>query len=115
MNDNKIWENEEMFWLGDANYYEQHLSEHAWMVFAPPVGILERNQIISSLTQGPRWQSVIFSDKKLKSIKNGVMMLSYLATAERKDLDTPYKALCSSAYSMEGNNWLMFFHQQTPV
>lgn len=115
MIENKYWKIEEMFWLGDVNYYKQHLSDHSWMVFALPVGILEHNQIINSLTQGPRWQSVIFSERKFQPIKNDVIMLSYIAAAERDDLDTAYRALCSSAYCLEDNNWRMIFHQQTPI
>ncbi len=115
MDENNFWEIEEMFWLGDVKYYEQHLSDNSWMVFALPVGILDRNQIITNLSQGPRWESVILSQRKFQIIENNVLMLSYHATAERKDLDGPYKAFCSSGYRIDDKNWWLFFHQQTPV
>jgi len=107
-----LWNAEESFWIDGPEFYEKRMMADACMVFPSPVGILEGQEILDGLRQGPRWQSVDFREKS--QVRSGdTTVLAYKATAERKD-SQPYIALCSSTYIRNGGTWKLLSHQQTP-
>ena len=108
-----LWEMEKSFWLDGVDFYRQHLSGDAIMVFAEPVGILQGTEIISNLEGAPRWQAVQFADQR--ELQAGeATVLAYRATGLRPDAGR-YEALCSSTYVRCDGTWMLVAHQQIPL
>jgi len=108
-----LWEMEKSFWLDGVDFYRQHLSGDAIMVFAEPVGILQGTEIISNLEGAPRWQAVQFADQR--ELQAGeATVLAYRATGLRPDAGR-YEALCSSTYVRCDRTWMLVAHQQIPL
>ena len=108
----KLWDMEKSFWLDGPDFYERSLAADARMVFPTPVGILAGEQIIESLTQAPRWDSVVFHDRTQACIES-TSVLAYKATGQRSGQE-PYVALCASTYVKVDGRWVLIAHQQTP-
>jgi hypothetical protein len=85
------------------------------MVFAEPVGVLEREDTISSIAAGPRWAEVQLREARLLRLAEDAVLLSYRATARRPDAAAAYDALASSAYVRRSGEWQLDFHQQSPA
>lgn len=108
----RLWEMEKSFWLDGPDFYESSMAPDARMVFPYPVGILEGEQIVEGLKQGPRWQSVEFENQTGTSLGE-TTALAYRATGQRDGEET-YIALCSSTYVKSDGKWFLLTHQQTP-
>jgi hypothetical protein len=106
---------EERFWKGDADYYRQHLAEDALLVFAEPVGVLDKDASVQTMSQSPRWKEVTLEAVRILELSASAVLLSYRATAVREGAETPYVTLASSVYVERGGAWLLVFHQQTPA
>lgn len=115
MKEQDLWRLEKQFWTGDADFYEQHLSSDALMVFPEPVGILGRQATLDSIRSGGRWKSVMFDDKHLITPAPGTTILAYSVKADRGNSDTAYSAQCSSTYISLHGDWQLALHQQTPA
>ncbi len=112
--DENLWELEKRFWTEGADFYEGRLAADAVMVFPFPAGILRGDAIIDGLAGEPRWQTVEMSDQHIR--REGVTAsLAYLAKAWRDNDDPPYEALCASTYLLDGDDWRLMVHQQTPA
>jgi catechol 2,3-dioxygenase-like lactoylglutathione lyase family enzyme len=107
-----LWEVERRLWLQGADAYRKYLDEEALMVFAG-VGVLRREQILTTIQQAPRWQEVTMRDQTLASFGDAVVVLAYAAEARRTE-GTSYRALCSSTYRKHGDAYTLVQHQQTP-
>jgi hypothetical protein len=107
-----LWKIERRLWLEGAEAYEEVMATLCIMVFGPS-GIMQRDDILESLRNAPRWSDVELSERS-ESFRDEVAILAYRAVGERED-DAPYKALCTSTYVREGNEWRLAQHQQTPV
>lgn len=105
---------ERRFWMEGAAFYEEHLIEGAQLVFAPPVGILDRRAAIAALAGAPRWVTVRFDGVQVVRIAADACALIYRASARRDGDDAPYEALASSVYVRRGGGWRLALHQQTP-
>jgi hypothetical protein len=106
---------EEQFWRGDAAYYQRHLAERALMVFADPIGVLDRNQVVASIEDSARWRAVRFDDVRFLRPADGVAILTYRANAMREGDETAYSALASSTWVDTASGWKLALHQQTPA
>lgn len=106
---------EESFWYGDAEFYAEHLAAEAILVFADPVGVLDREQTLASIASAPRWQEVRLEDVRFASLAPQAVLLSYRAIARRDADEGEYHARASSAYIHRGGEWLLAFHQQSPA
>ncbi|QOF81088.1 nuclear transport factor 2 family protein [Variovorax sp. 38R] len=113
MDDDNLWRIEEQFWSAGADFYEQHLSEHALMVFPAPAGVLDRAATLDSIQSGSRWVHANFEKRQLLRPTDHVAMLVYSVAASRHE-GVAYRALCSSTYVKEGDAWLLALHHQTP-
>lgn len=113
MDFSRLWEMEESFWLDGSKFYENSMASVARMVFPSPVGILEGDQIVEGLREGPRWNSVDFENVSEAHLGDAAV-LAYQATGKRNG-DDPYSALCSSVYVRRNGNWVLLAHQQTPT
>ena len=116
MNQEKdLWQLEEQFWLGDAEFYKHMLAEGALMVLPQPVGILDRAATINSISAGARWQTVTFSQQRCVFQGSGIAVLVYCAQADRGEADSEYAAQCSSTYVGVKYGWQLVLHHQTPL
>jgi hypothetical protein len=106
----EFWEMERRLWLEGVLAYENLMAARCIMVFAP-MGIMQRDSIVKSLRDAPRWSSVIFADQA-EILGEHVAMLAYRAEASREHTE-PYNALCTSTYIREGREWHLTQHQQT--
>lgn len=106
---------EESFWYGDAEFYADHLAAEAILVFADPVGVLDREQTLQSIAAAPRWQEVALEEVRFASLGPEAVLLSYRAIARRDADAAAYRSRASSAYIHRGGEWLLAFHQQSPA
>lgn len=105
---------EQRFWTSDVDMYRQRVTDDALMVFAEPVGILTKAQILTSIAGAARWADVRFENVQVRPVANDVVLLVYKATARRENDDDWYEALASSVYMKRTGEWMLAFHQQTP-
>ncbi|HRX04121.1 MAG TPA: nuclear transport factor 2 family protein [Anaerolineae bacterium] len=105
---------ERHFWKGDTEFYHQNLADDSLMVFAMPIGVLTKDEVIRSIALGPRWNEVHFSDVHLLRLSDRIVTLIYRARAARLGDETAYEASASSIYVNAGGAWRLAFHQQTP-
>lgn len=110
-----LWDLEERFWLGDALFYAQHLAADARMVFAQPVGMMGRAQILASIEPNKRWRRIEFANQHLLDPVEGTAVLVYAAAADRGGAGSAYRAQCSSVYVRSGGRWQLVAHHQTPA
>ncbi|MGA6925598.1 MAG: nuclear transport factor 2 family protein [Desulfosarcina sp.] len=115
MKEQDLWQIEEQFWTGGADFYERHLTKDALMVFHEPVGVLDRKTTLESIQSGGRWKHVSFKDKRLIAPVKSTAILVYSVNADRGGSDTAYSAQCSSTYVYSSGDWLLALHQQTPT
>ncbi len=111
----ELWQFEEQFWLGGAEFYERMLAPEALMVLPFPAGILDRLNTITSIQAGTRWQHVAFHSKRLIRPNPDTAVLVYAVAAGREAPSTPYHAQCSSTYVCAGGQWQLVLHHQTPA
>ena len=102
---------ERRLWLDGPSAFETVMAPDCVMVFPEPVGILDRSDVLASLDRFARWDSVELDSPEWRQPAPNVALLSYQARAKRGE--SPYNALCSSAYILEGRAWLIVLHQHT--
>ncbi len=107
-----IWRRETGFWLDGRDHYERYLAPGARMVFPQPAGILEVDQIRAGLEGAPRWSAVDFA-AQAQSRLHDTVVTAYQATGHRPE-HAPCKASCSSTHVLDGGDWKLLLHQQTP-
>jgi hypothetical protein len=83
------------------------------MVFGP-MGIMQRDEVIESMREAPRWTDVEFNDRSEVRYEPVTVVLAYRARATR-DKGGTYEAICTSTYISQGRHWRVAQHQQTPV
>lgn len=110
-----IWQLEQGFWKGAADFYERHLAPEVCMVFPDPAGIMRREDIVDSIRSGARWRNVTFTEQQRLEPTADTKVLVYAVTADRGGPSTAYSALCSSTYIKRNGDWQLVTHQQTPI
>lgn len=109
----EVLEMEKGFWRGGPDFYEAHTTEGCVMVFAEPVGPLDKAQVIEAISEGPRWAEIKIVEPELTPLRDDVLLLVYLAEARTED-GMSYETMASSLYLREGDGWKLAFHQQSP-
>jgi len=109
----QLWADEDAFWKADDAFYKDRLDPACLMVFPAPTGILTAERVVASISEAPRWRSVLFSEHAVGISTSNLRVLAYRAKAEREG--AAYEALCSSIYRDSDGRWLLILHQQTPV
>lgn len=107
-----LWQLEERFWLGSADFYSATLAPNALMVLPQPAGVLDRVSTVASIRSGNRWRKVSFQQQHLVSVSPETAVLVYLAHAERDAPGASYVAQCSSTYVRDRGQWLLAVHHQ---
>jgi len=112
--EHQLIDQEERFWKGDADFYEQHLTDDSLMVFAEPVGMLNKDRTVRTIASAPRWVTVAFEEPRIVHVREDVVLLAYKARASGEDDGAEYVTLASSLYVKGKGGWKLAFHQQTP-
>ena len=95
-------------------FFEEALASEATLLFADPVGRLDRAGAIGVIGAAPRWSEVGFSRQHCREIADGVMLISYDAVASRDGQHSTYRTWAATVYVRERAGWKLSFHQQTP-
>jgi ketosteroid isomerase-like protein len=106
---------ERRLWNADADDYRDVLADDAVMVFPAPTGVLDRDAVLDSLGDGDRWRTLDVHDERVLKVDDDVVQVVYEADAERAADGSAYRALASSTYRRDGDDWLLVSHQQTPL
>jgi len=111
----ELLEIDKHLWTEGANYYQKNVDDECLVAFGKNARVMTRDEVASTVGDGPRWEEPETEVKGLVEPKKGFAVLTYQATAKRPDQDTPYVALVSSGYVKHGDSWKLAFHQQTPM
>lgn len=111
----EIWRLEEQFWVSDAAFYERTLGPEAFMVLPPPAGVLGRAATIESIRSASRWRNVSLLQRHYAAPTADVVLLAYVAQADRGGKDPTYTAQCSSTYVRISGSWMLALHHQAPT
>lgn len=110
----EVWKLERSLWLDGVAAYRAHLADTCVMVFGP-MGILQRDDVLRSIEQAPRWREVTFTHDTLITPGDTVaLVIAYEAEAKRNEGE-PYRALCSSTWLVLNGELKLAQHQQTPL
>lgn len=101
------------FWTGGPDYYDAHTTSGCVMVFAEPVGAVDKQQVIEAISEGSRWAEIEIVEPETTRLSEGVVLLVYLADARTED-GAPYETMASSIYIEHEGAWKLAFHQQSP-
>ncbi|MGR3453250.1 nuclear transport factor 2 family protein [Pseudooceanicola sp.] len=107
-----IWTIEELLWTGGTDAFRNRLAPACLMAF-PAIGALEGEEILDSLKDAPRWQSVEMTGRH-RVETDGLAVLCYHAKGQREG-DAPYEAICTSTWVNGSGGWRLVQHQQSPI
>ena len=95
-----------------AEFYDAFLADEAMM--ALPIGVLDRDTCIEAIAATPPWKTYELSDMHVVVLSEESAMVVYTATAQREG-QPEYRAVMSTTYVLSDDEWLIAFHQQTPL
>ena len=95
-----------------AEFYDAFLADEAMM--ALPFGVMERDACIEAIAAAPPWATYELSDVSVVVLSDESAMVVYTATAQREG-QPQYRAVMSTTYVLREGEWLIAFHQQTPL
>lgn len=102
-------------WTGNVDHFLESVDEHCLMVVPALPYILTNSDISLTVKQGPRWDEVAVTERRITRPQDGLIVIAYKATARHQG-SHPYSAYCTSTYHRPtGDGWRMVQHQQTPV
>ena len=105
---------EKRFWEGTDEFYEENLAEDPVMIFPKPTGVLNKSEVMESVSGEQRWKNIEFSDVQINKASDSAVQLVYEATAESTQDGSEFKTLASSLYVKKNGSWKLVSHQQTP-
>ena len=114
--ENDLFEVERQFWseVADADFYRNHLTDNAIMVFPAPYGVMNREATLAAVEAATRWEACAFSDMHFVELTDDSAVVAYRADARRPDGST-YATFATSAYVKLAGSWKLAVHQQTPI
>lgn len=95
-----------------ASFYGRVLDERCLMLLPGGIVIEGREAAVSSMQQGPPWDSFELGQVRILELVDDVAVLAYRASARRGE--TRYRAWINSTYVRRGRGWRLALHQQTP-
>jgi hypothetical protein len=95
-----------------AEFYDAFLTDDAIMVV--PVGVMDRDACIAAFAAAAPWSRFELADMRVLPLGEEAATVVYRATAQREG-HPEYTALMSTSYVRRDGEWLIAFHQQTPV
>lgn len=114
---NELVELEEKGWHAlvagrGAEFYDAFMADEAFM--ALPVGVLDRDTCVQAIAQAQPWAGFEMSDVRLVVLSEECAAVVYTVTAHRHG-QPEYRAVMSTTYVWREDEWLIAFHQQTPI
>jgi hypothetical protein len=105
---------ERRFWeaADDPDVYRECFADDAVVVLER--GLLDKAAMLEETASAKPWERHTMSDVRLVDIGDGVVALSYRASAERNGGNHRYDATVSSVYVCRSGTWKLVLHQQTP-
>lgn len=95
-----------------ARFYQEVLAAEAVMLLPGGMVLDDRQQIIASM-QGVPWDSFELSGERVLPLGRDGAAVAYRVSATRGG--QKYEALINSTYVLDGDEWRLALHQQTPV
>jgi hypothetical protein len=100
-------------WNGGPEAYRKHADDKCMVVFAEMAKMMSRDDIAKTAEKG-RWKDVKMQEKGMSQLSDDSVVISYEATAIRKD-GQAHHAFVSSGYARRPGGWKLAFHQQTKI
>ncbi len=95
-----------------AEFYDAFMADEAMM--ALPIGILDRDACIEAIAAAPPWSAFELSDVSVVVLSDDSAMVVYTGAAQREG-QPEYRAIMSTTYVLREDEWLIAYHQQTPL
>lgn len=95
-----------------ADYYGRVLSADAMMAF--PFGVIDRAQALEAIAAAPPWTSYDITDPRVVRLGEDAAVVVYRVIARREGRPA-LTAVVSSTFTRRDADWLLAFHQQSPV
>ena len=95
-----------------AEFFDAFMADEAMM--ALPVGVLDRDACVEAIAAAPPWSRFELSDMQVVVLSDDSATVLYTATAQREG-QPEYRAVMSTTYVRRDGEWLIAFHQQTPL
>ena len=96
----------------DAGFYENYLADNA--VAIVPFGVFDKKAIVQQMSSA----NSVFKSSKIENTKAIVLtpesgIVTYKATYEREDGQSPLEVFVTTVYAKVGGAWKGVFYQQT--
>lgn len=95
-----------------SSFYGGILDERCLMLLPGGIVIESREEAVSSMQQGPPWDSFELDQARILELVDDVAVLAYRASAHRGE--SRYRAWINSTYIRREGEWRLTLHQQTP-
>lgn len=110
----RLFDLEEGFWEGDAEFYRLNADEKCLVAFPGMVDVLDNEALAGTVKDDDRWKDVAFSAEKLFCPTPTVAVIAYEATA-RKAGGEPQRSSVTSGYIERDGKWKLAWHHHTPL
>jgi hypothetical protein len=110
----RLFDLEEGFWEGDAEFYRLNADENCLVAFPGMVDVLDNEALAGTVKEDSRWKDVSFSAEKLLCPTPGVAVIAYEASA-RKEGGEPQRSSVSSGYIERDGKWKLAWHHHAPL
>lgn len=97
-----------------ASFYGHTMTPDGMMVLAHGQA-LTKEEVIASLSDAPPWERYEIRDAQLIPLDPSGAILTYTGSAHRHGDSTPFRALMSTIYVRQDDEWRIALYQQTPV
>ena len=108
----RLYELERELAEGDGETYRRRLTDDAVVVV--PGHTMGKQETAQAMDASPGWDRIEFADMSCAQPTRDTALLTYRFSGRRGD-DFSYTALMGSLYVDRDGDWLMAFHQQTPL
>jgi ketosteroid isomerase-like protein len=95
-----------------AEFYDAFMTDDAVMVL--PFAVLDRAGTVAAMRDAPPWSTHTLEDVRVVALGESGAAIVYKATAQREGQPV-YRALMSTTYVRQDDEWLVAIHQQTPL
>jgi hypothetical protein len=110
----RLFDLEEGFWEGDAEYYRLNADEKCLVAFPGMVDLLDNEALAGTVATDDRWKDIAFSRQTLYCPTPDVAVIAYEASA-RKGEGEPQKSSVTSGYVERNGRWKLAWHHHTPL
>ena len=115
MDDERVWAFEDSLWRADEAHYHRVIDKTCLMVTAVPPYIMTGEDAAARVSKTPRWDEIVFSDKRISRPHDGLIVIAYRVMAKNPGAEA-YDARCTSTYLKNGDgDWTVVQHHQAPV